>query len=238
MFELLADPTPPDQRAAAIARHPAGRIRAQPVPLTFAAVVELLTGPWRVGDPDSFAAAMTSAPVIAGYPVLDLTGGGAAPEVRLDPWSAVVLGSVEAAVSRAFRSPRLAVEWVAGSHAGHLYVEARGMLPGGPDGPAVFVLAHVVEEVGPAGRRPGRVEHSWAVLVAGDGRGGVTGVARVILSCPARIRCCPPPAGGISFLVAGFREGLLAPALAAQSGGSGPAVAPSALVLPFRRAPV
>ncbi|MGH8991723.1 MAG: hypothetical protein ACRDZ7_09380, partial [Acidimicrobiia bacterium] len=58
-----------DDLAAAKARHPAGRLltgRSGP-PLRFADAVALLTGPWRVNDPLGFAAAMTTAPVVAGH---------------------------------------------------------------------------------------------------------------------------------------------------------------------------
>jgi len=62
-----------------MARHPAGggrRSLSTPSPPSFAEVADLLTGSWRVGDPEAFAAAMMAAPMVAGYPGRPLSGTG------------------------------------------------------------------------------------------------------------------------------------------------------------------
>jgi hypothetical protein len=199
-------------------------------------VVGVLTGLWRVADPGGFAAAMTAAPVVAGHAVLDLARVSALDTQPLDRASTGLLTALESAAAAVLRSSELEVEWVAGTHAGHLYVEARARLtPAVGHGREAFVVAHVVEFVGAGGRarRPAMVDHSWAVLVLGDGRGGVAGIVRMTLFCP--FGCCPEPGSRIGFAVPGFRERLLAPALAARGlvwEGEPPA---EAAVLPFRR---
>jgi len=70
-----------------MSRHPAAGARATVSPLSgpvsprsaavgggasFATVAALLTGPWRVNEPAAFATAMRTAPLVAGYPVVDL----------------------------------------------------------------------------------------------------------------------------------------------------------------------
>lgn len=244
--QLLAEPARPG-RLAAMARHPAARARtvgpAAPAATrprsapSFAEVVRLLTGPWRVSDPEAFAAAMTRAPLVAGHPVIDLASAVYGP---LDPWSTQALAGLQAAVAGAGARAGLQVAWVAGTHARHLYVEARAEAPAGPGGPGLFVLAHLVEHVGADGRRrPALAEHSWAVLVVGDGAGGVAGVLRATFSCPAGVRCCPPPAPWARLALAALRERLLAPALEGEKPrGNQAHLDRSAVVLPLvRRAP-
>jgi hypothetical protein len=237
MVHSLAEHRSPGGLAAAMARHPAaaGRTVGAARRPSFADLVGLLTGPWRVGDPEGFAAAMTGAPLLAGLPVLDLSAGTTTG--ALDPWSARLLAGLQTAVGRAGVRPGLAVDWVAGRHAGHLFVEARAQAPAGPEGPELFVVAHLVEHLGADGRRrPALGEHSWAVLVVGDGAGGVAGVLRATLSCPAGVRCCPTPAPWARLPLASLRDRLLAPALGAEPAArppSGPR--PEAVVLPFAR---
>lgn len=230
--QLLAEPTHPG-RLAAMARHPAARARAAGPPPSFAEVVRLLTGPWRVSDPEAFAAAMTGAPLVAGHPVIHLAGAGAVYR-PLDPWSTQALAGLQAAITGAARSG-LEVAWVAGTHARHLYVEARAEAPAGPASPELFVLAHLVEHLGADGRHlPAIAEHSWALLVVGDGAGGVTGVLRATLSCPAGARCCPPPAPWARLALAALRERLLAPALEVEEPrGNQAHLDRGAVVLPF-----
>jgi hypothetical protein len=246
MPDYLADPAYQDARAAAMARHPTSAAGSGPArrpqprlapPPSFAGVVGVLTGLWRVADPAGFAAAMTAAPVVAGHAVLDLAQVSAGEAQPLDRATAVLFTALESAAVSVLRSPDLELEWVAGAHAGHLYVEARARLvPPGGDAREAFVVAHVVEFVaagGPA-RRPAMVDHSWALLVLGDGRGGVAGLVRVTLFCP--FRCCPEPGTRVGFAVPAFRERLLAPALAAHGLVSADPESPAgAVVLPFRR---
>ena len=73
MSQSSAFRSDPEALAAAMSRHPASGARGTTsapadVPL-FATVAALLTGPWRVNDPVAFAAAMRSAPLVAGYAV-------------------------------------------------------------------------------------------------------------------------------------------------------------------------
>src|SRR5882724_11640906 len=84
--------------AAAMSRHPAAGARGT---ASFATVAALLTGPWRVNDPVAFAAAMRAAPLVAGYPVVDLCACARQPTVGLDPLSAAVAGRLESAVGAA-----------------------------------------------------------------------------------------------------------------------------------------
>jgi hypothetical protein len=164
MPELLADPANHDARAAAMARHPASAARSGaavrlepqvPPPLPFAGVVELLTGLWRVADPEGFAAAMTAAPVVAGHTVLDLSQVSPLERGPVDPRSGALLAALEAAAGHVLGSSDLEFDWVAAIHAGHLYVEARARLARPPgDGREAFVVAHAVEFVGAAGPRP------------------------------------------------------------------------------------
>ena len=210
-----------DAVAAAMARHPAGRRRSHSDPLRFTDLVELLTGPWRVSDPDGFAAAMTGAPTLGGHAVTDAARG-------------VPLDEALARATAGAAARDLDLQWVAGSHDGLLFVEARAQAGAGRGAPEVFVVAHLVEDVG-AGR-PGGADHSWVVLVSGDGSGGIGGILRATLSCPGARRCCPPPPGDVRLPLPAPRHRLVAPAVLAQ----GPAPAPDrgtcpSTVVPFRR---
>jgi hypothetical protein len=219
MPSSLASPATADDLAAARARHPAGRLlghRSGP-PLRFAEAVALLTGPWRVNDPVGFAAVMTAAPTVAGHCVTDL--------------SAPAGGDLVAALAGLAPRRKLARWWVSGIAAGHLVVEARAEAPAGRDGPEVFVLAHLVEPLGPNARRALPVDHSWVVVVFGDGSGGVAHVARAKLACPRRPRCCPPPVADARFPLAALRARLITPALEAEEASS----PPPATVLPLPR---
>ncbi len=203
--------------AAAKARHPAGRLRGRPAEqrLRFAETVALLTGSWRVNDPTGFAVAMTDALTLGGHLVVDLaTSGGAG--------LAGVLGRIAP-------RHRLGLWWVAGSAAGQLHVEARAEASAGPEGPEIFALAHLVE---PLGRGMMPADHSWIVVVAGDGAGGVAAIARATLTCPRRPRCCPPPAPAVRFPLAGLKARLLSPALEAETASARPPAA--VLPLPSR----
>jgi hypothetical protein len=229
-----------------MARHPASAARTGeavrlepqvPPPLAFAGVVELLTGLWRLADPSGFAAAMTAAPVVAGHPVLDLAQLSALERGPADPRSVALLAALEEAAGGVLRASDLDLDWVAAIHAGHLYVEARArLIPAAGRGQEAFVVAHAVEFVGAGARarRPALVDHSWAVLVLGDGRGGVAGIVRASLFCPSG--CCPPPGPRSGFAVPAFRQRLIAPALAAHGlAADAPGTPDGAVVLPFRR---
>src|SRR5438477_4643442 len=130
----LRAPGDPLALAAAMSRHPAAGARATVSPLPgaargvlpvpagpgpgagaapFTTVAALLTGPWRVNDPVPFAAAMRAAPLVAGYPVVDLCACARQPTVLLDPLSAAVAGHVESAVGAAAERSTLCVRWVA-----------------------------------------------------------------------------------------------------------------------------
>src|SRR5687768_6898726 len=103
--------------AAAMSRHPAAGVRgaapALPGAPSFATVAALLTGPWRVNDPVAFASAMRSAPLVAGFPVVDLCACARRPTVDLDPLSAALAGHLETVVGAAARRSALVVRWVA-----------------------------------------------------------------------------------------------------------------------------
>ncbi|HEY3240100.1 MAG TPA: hypothetical protein VGL92_11085 [Acidimicrobiia bacterium] len=215
----FADPASADDLAAAKARHPAGRLlgRRSGPPLRFAEAVALLTGPWRVSDPIGFAAAMTTDPTVAGHPVSDLSA----------PAGEKLVPALAGIAPRR----RLALWWVSGVAAGHLHVEARAEAPAGRDGPEVFVVAHLVEPLGHDGRRALPADHSWAVVVLGDGSGGVAHVARATLACPRRPRCCPPAVAAARFPLAALRARLITPALQAEAASS----PPPAAVLPLPR---
>ncbi|MGH8975425.1 MAG: hypothetical protein ACRD0C_19745, partial [Acidimicrobiia bacterium] len=179
--------------AAAKARHPAGRHRGRvgAQPLRFGETVALLTGPWRVDDPIGFAAAMTTAGAIAGRPVTDLS----------------ISAGEDLLVALAGIAPRrrLGLWWVAGSVASQLHVEARAEAPAGRGGPEIFVLAHLVEPLANPGGPTVPADHSWVVVVVGDGAGGVAAIARATLACPRRPRCCPPPATAARFPLAALK---------------------------------
>jgi hypothetical protein len=220
MNPSLAAPGSDDELAAAKSRHPAGRLltgRSGP-PLRFAEAVALLTGPWRVSDPHGFEAAVTGAPTVAGHPVTDL--------------STPAGEELVAALADIAPRRKLALWWVSGVAAGHLVVEARAEAPAGRDSPEVFLLAHLVEPLGPSRRRRIPADHSWAVVVLGDGRGGVAHVARATLGCPRRPRCCPPLLTSARFPLAAIRARLITPALEAEEASSPPPAA--VLPLPHR----
>ena len=212
-----AAPGSADDLAAAKARHPAGRLPTSHngPPLGFAGAVALLTGPWRVNDPTGFAATMTAAPTVCGHEVTDL--------------SVTAGDDLLTALSGIAPRRKLGLWWVSGVAAGHLVVETRAEAPAGRDGPEVFVLAHFVEPLEPSHRQALSPDHSWAVVVLGDGSGGVAHVVRAILACPCRPRCCPPPMTSTRFPLAALKARLLSPALEAAA-----ASAPSpAVVLPL-----
>jgi hypothetical protein len=181
--------------------------------------VELLTGPWRAQDPAGFAAAMTGAPMVGGHPVLDLGWLDAA---TADPWSAGVLERL--GYSLAGAASRLQPLWVADElpdgHGGrHVYIEARGQAAAGGQWPAVFVVAHVVERLGPGGERSRSLsDHSWMVAVLGDGSGRVTMMLRAVLACPDG--CCTPLPTWARLPLVTLRERLVGPALAARLSGA------------------
>jgi hypothetical protein len=247
----LADRSNSAALAAAMSRHPAAGARGTTsapaeVP-SFATVAALLTGPWRVNDPVAFAAAMRSAPLVAGYPVVDLCACARQPTVHLDPLSAAVAGHLESAVGAAAERSALCVRWVAAVGGRHLFVEAAAQAPADGEGPELLVLAHLVEPAGAGLSGPGvppADDDSWAVVVVGNGQGGVTGIGRAPLprdvgsgfghgrgpgwvgrpGAPARLG-----------LVA-LRERLVGPARAAEGlDEPGEAAATEAVVLPFRR---
>jgi hypothetical protein len=206
--------------AAAKARHPAGRRRGQSGdrPMRFGETVALLTGPWRIDDPVGFATAMTTAGAIAGHPVADL--------------STTAGDDLMTALAGVATRPRLGLWWVAGSVAGQLHVEARAEAPAGREGPEIFVLAHLVEPLGTPGYQTVPADHSWVVVIVGDGSGGVAAIARATLACPRRPRCCPAPVTAARFPLAALKARLLSPALEAEDASSRPPAA--VLALPSR----
>jgi hypothetical protein len=224
-----------------MSRHPAAGARGTlPAPggtASFATVAALLTGPWRVNDPVSFAAAMRAAPLVAGYPVVDLCACARQPTVQLDPLSAAVAGHLESAVGAASARSGLTVRWVAARGGPHLFVEAAAHASADGEGPELLVLAHLVEPAGvlsPAATsnfpgRPAVDDDSWVVVVVGDGRDGVAGIGRAELGGAVRR---PPVRLGLAAL----RARLGGPGRAAE--GLTPAVPEThaeAVVLPFRR---
>ena len=255
MAPSLADRTTSLALAAAMSRHPAAGARG-PVPPpaeapSFATVAALLTGPWRVNDPVAFASAMRAAPLVAGYPVVDLCACARQPTVGLDPLSAAVAGHLEAAVGAAAERSALTVRWVAAVGGRFLFVEAAARAPADAEGPELLVLAHLVEPAGfdPVGLHPDD-DDSWLVVVVGDGRGGVTGIGRAPLprdsgSGPGpgiglgrrqgwvgRPESRPPARLGLAVL----RERLVGPARAAEGLETpGEGAVNEAVVLPFRR---
>src|SRR3954454_15544373 len=98
---------PPPPPSPGVALPPAGAA-------SFTTVAALLTGPWRVNDPVAFASAMRAAPLVAGYPVVDVCACARQPTLGLDPLSAAVAGHLESAVGAAATRSGLAVRWVAG----------------------------------------------------------------------------------------------------------------------------
>ncbi len=219
MTPSLAAPGSADDLAAAKARHPAGRLLTShngPL-LDFSGAVSLLTGPWRVNDPTGFAATMTAAPTVCGHPVTEL--------------SVTAGDELLTALSGIAPRRKLGLWWVSGVAAGHLVVEARAEAPAGREGPQVFVLAHLVEPLGPGRGRTLAPDHSWVVVLLGDGSGGVAHVVRATLACPCRPRCCPPPMASARFPLAALRARLISPALEAASASS----PPPAVVLPLAR---
>lgn len=233
--------TDPADRAAAISRHPSARLRpgsgkaVRPAGAgcSFSALVELLTGTWRAQDPHGFAAAMTGAPLVGGHAVLDVALLGEAAGTG-DAWSAQASERLRATLAGA--ASRLEPRWVAGDRPDgdggrHVFVEARGEAGADGEEPALFVVAHLVERLGPGGERSrGRCDHSWVVVVTGDPSGRVTTVLRAVLACPGG--CCRPIPGWARLPLAALRERLVGPAL-------GTIVAPAgdrrAEVIPLRR---
>jgi hypothetical protein len=245
--------------AAAMARHPAAGVRG-PAPAlvgtpSFATVAALLTGPWRVNDPVAFASAMRSAPLVAGYPVVDLCASARRPTVDLDPLSAALAGHLETAAGAAAARSGLSVRWVAAVGGRCLFVEAAARVSVDEEGPELLVLAHLVEPaVAEPFAGPAPIEDdSWLVVVVGDGRGGVAGIGRAALPRAAGSGSRPRPAwataaGGAESVAAAdadpqvrlnlalLRERLIGPALDAEGlAGPGDADAQEAVVLPFRR---
>jgi hypothetical protein len=239
--------------AAAMSRHPAAGARATTsapaeVP-SFATVASLLTGPWRVNEPVAFAAAMRSAPLVAGYPVVDLCACARQPTVQFDPLSAAVAGHLESAVGAAAERAGLTVRWVAAVGGRHLFVEAAAAAPADGGGPELLVLAHLVEPadvVASGAGLPPADDDSWVVVVVGDGRGGVTGIGRAPLPRDARSGFRPHRRPGSAVALgprpharlglAALRERLVGPARAAEGlDEPGQPAAPEAIVLPFRR---
>lgn len=245
MPESSASRSPSPEMAAAMSRHPASGGRATvtplfgadvpggrpapavPGPASFAAVVALLTGPWRVDDPVGFAGAMQAAPLVAGHPVVDLGACTGRPPSGLDPLSAALAAHLEAAVAAAAGRSGLTVRWVAARAGADLFVEAAARAAADEDGPELLVLAHLVEPL--AGAPVG--DDSWIAAVVGDGRGGVAGVARALLD-----RSAAGGRGPIRLRLTALRARLAGPALAAE--GFGPQASEPAregVVLPFRR---
>src|SRR5882757_4749314 len=232
--------------AAAMSRHPAAGARATlspppaagPVPggaASFGTVAALLTGPWRVNDPVAFAAAMRAAPLVAGYPVVDLVACARQPTVGLDPLSAAVAGRLESAVAAAATRSGLTVRWVAGRGGRLLFVEAAAGAPADAEGPELLVLAHLVELVenavpGVGGHPPD--DDSWVVVVVGDGQGGVAGIGRAPLPGSQaghgirRPRRWGPQASKspapLRLALGALRQCLVAPARAAEGLGDAP----------------
>jgi hypothetical protein len=248
----LADRSNSSALAAAMSRHPAAGARATtstPAELpSFATVAALLTGPWRVNDPVAFAAAMRSAPLVAGYPVVDLCACARQPTVQFDPLSAAVAGHLESAVGAAAERAGLTVRWVAAVGGRHLFVEAAAAAPADGEGPELLVLAHLVEpaDVVPSGAGLPPDDDSWVVVVVGDGRGGVTGIGRAPLPRDASAGFGPHrrpgwavalgPRAPARLGLAALRERLLGPARAAEGlDEPGQLAATEAVVLPFRR---
>jgi hypothetical protein len=212
-------------------------------------VAALLTGPWRVNDPVAFASAMRAAPLVAGYPVVDLCACARQPTVGLDPLSAAVTGRLESAVGAAATRSGLTVRWVAGRGGRLLFVEAAAGAPADAEGPELLVLAHLVEPVEntvPVVAGSPSDDDSWVVIVVGDGQGGVTGIGRAPLPgrepghrirrprrwVPQASRSPAP----LRLALGALRQCLVAPARAAEGFGdpSGDGLG-EAVVLPFRR---
>lgn len=245
MPESSASRSPSPELAAAMSRHPAsggratvtalfrgdvpgeGPAPAVPGPASFAAVVALLTGPWRVDDPVGFAGAMRAAPLVAGHPVIDLAAGTGRPPSGFDPRSAALAGHLESAVAAAAGRSGLAVRWVAARAGSDLFVEAAARAAADEEGPELLVLAHLVEPLAGAPV----ADDSWVLAVVGDGRGGVAGVARALIDGSAADRRAP-----IRLRLTALRACLAGPALAAEGFGP-PASEPAreGVVLPFRR---
>ena len=260
MAPSLADRSSP-ALAAAMSRHPAAGARsttpASAEAPTFATVAALLTGPWRVNDPVAFAAAMRAAPLVAGYPVIDLCACARQPTVGLDPLSAAVAGHLESAVGAAAERSALNVRWVAAVGGRYLFVEAAARAPADGEGPELLVLAHLVEPAqaelpgvrcsvrgAPPHPRATLDDDSWLVVVVGDGRGGVTGIGRAPLprelgAGPTRRQGLvgqPGPRPPARLNLALLRDRLVGPARVAE-GLATPddTTVNEAVILPFRR---
>jgi hypothetical protein len=220
-----------------MSRHPAAGARGTlPTPggtASFATVAALLTGPWRVNDPVSFAAAMRAAPLVGGYPVVDLCACARQPTVQLDPLSAAVAGHLESAVGSAATRSGLTVRWVAAQGGPHLFVEAAARAPADGEGPELLLLAHLVEPVGAVAALPPSDDDSWVVAVVGDGRGGVAGIGRAPLSRQAVGAGFRSP---VRLALGSLRARLVGPARAGEGlAPPAPETPADAVVLPFRR---
>ena len=268
MAPPLADRSTSLALAAAMSRHPAAGVRGPTEPAaeapSFATVAALLTGPWRVNDPVAFASAMQAAPLVAGFPVVDLCACARRPTVGLDPLSAAVAGHLESAVAAAAERSALHVRWVAAVGGRYLFVEAAAQAPADDEGPELLLLAHLVEPAG-AGLYGTGIEpfddDSWLVVVVGNGRGGVAGIGRAPLPrdletafAPVDGRSSPSRSGGRGLRrrwqerpddrplpparlgLAVLRERLVRPARVAEGlENAGEDSGNDAVVLPFRR---
>ena len=240
MPQSLASRSDPLALAAAMSRHPAAGARATVSPpagpASFDTVATVLTGPWRVNDPVSFAAAMRAAPLVTGYPVVDLCACARHPTVQLDPLSAAAAGHLETAVGTAAERSALIVRWVAARSGSNLLVEAAARAPADGEGPELLLLAHLVE---PLAGGPPADDDSWVVVVVGDGRGGVAGIGRAALFAGPRPHSAVGGAGRrppVRLQLGALRARLVGPARAAEDlapEASEPAA--EAVVLPFRR---
>jgi hypothetical protein len=203
-----------DARALSMAHHPTAATTVSGV-ANFLDVVRLLTGPWRVDDPTEFAAAMTGATLIAGHPVLDLAEpAGYSP----DPWSIRAFAAWRALLGGLAERSDLKVACVAAEHHGWRIAEGRAKAPAAGAHVECFAVAHLEAPRG----------HSWVLLVAGDGHGGVASIARAVLGSP-RPRCCLPPASWA-------RPGLdrLARRFWSAAGGDAAPAETTGVVVPFR----
>ena len=191
---------------------------------------------------------MRAAPLVAGYPVVDLCACARQPTVQLDPLSAAIAGHLESAVGAAAERSALSVRWVAAVGGRYLFVEAAGRAPADAEGPELLVLAHLVEPADARPRRRGRRGRRRLLARGRRGRraGRRAGIGRAALprdlgsgsgtgwrpAGAGRFGSRPPARLGLAAL----RERLVGPARVAE-GLETPGEAPAneAVVLPFRR---